>query len=123
VDVLKYQSTKPEILGRLSQAASSGEVMILKLRYKEPDADISSLLQALLKVSKTDWKKSSDNFRFSSSVAVFGMILRDSPHRGKSSYQLIQSLVEQTLDSDPEGYRREFLRLVQTAEELTSERR
>jgi len=57
VDVLKYQSTKPEILGRLSQAASSGEVMTLKLRYKEPDADISSLLQALLKDSKTDWKK------------------------------------------------------------------
>jgi len=57
VDVLKYQSTKPEILGRLSQAASSGEVMTLKLRYKEPDADVSSLLQALLKDSKTDWKK------------------------------------------------------------------
>ena len=31
--------------------------MTLKLRYKEPDADISSLLQALLKDSKTDWKK------------------------------------------------------------------
>jgi len=56
VDALKYQSTKPEILGRLSQAASSGEVMTLKLRYKEPDADISSLLQAVLKDSKTDWK-------------------------------------------------------------------
>ncbi len=97
--------------------------MTLKLRYKEPDADISSLLQAVLKDSKTDWKKSSDNFRFSSSVAVLGMILRDSPHRGKSSNQWIRSLVEQTLDSDPEGYRRQFLRLVQTAEELTSERR
>ena len=51
------------------------------------------------------------------------MILRDFPHRGKSSYQLLQSLAEQTMDSDPEGYRREFLRLLQTAEELTSEGR
>jgi Ca-activated chloride channel family protein len=50
--------------------------------------------------------------RFAAAVAAWGMLLRESPHRGSASPALVQALAREGLGADPGGYRREFLQLV-----------
>jgi Ca-activated chloride channel homolog len=56
---------------------------------------------------------SSENFKFSSAVAQFAMILRNSEHKGDSSFKLIRELAEASIGEDKYGYRAEFLSLVE----------
>jgi Ca-activated chloride channel family protein len=117
VDPLKYQ-INPELPSQLSVAAKSGEVLTLKLRYKEPAGGSSKLLKVAVEGPGYDWRETSDNFRFSASVAAFGMVLKDSPSRERARFDLVEALAAESLGKDPEGYRREFLQLVKVADGL-----
>jgi Ca-activated chloride channel family protein len=64
------------------------------------------------------FEKSSADFRFAAAVASFGMILRDSPHKGAASMESVRSIAEDSIGSDRNGYRREFLQLVQRARQI-----
>ena len=76
---LKYQRKT----GReLTEAASSGELFTLKLRYKEPEGKKSKLLEFVQKDSDKPFGQASADFRFASSVAGFGMLLRGSQYAG-----------------------------------------
>ena len=110
VDPLKYQQRSA------SAASASGELLTLKLRYKKPDSDRSKLLSTVLKDGQTS---ASHSLRFSSAVAAFGMLLRDSKHKGQASFAMVKKLAGQSLGQDPHGYRAEFLKLVDRAAELT----
>ncbi len=91
------------------------ELCNIKLRYKDPDALTSKLFS---KTVDTDIKKAgetTDRFRFSAAVAEFGMILRDSKFRGTSTVEDVVSLASGARGTDPDGYRAEFIRLVQSA--------
>jgi Ca-activated chloride channel family protein len=57
--------------------------------------------------------EASDNFKFSAAVAEFGMLLRDSEHKGKSSYESVLKLAQEGRGKDAHGYRGEFIRLVE----------
>ncbi len=80
VDPLKYQ--QPVIT---SPAARSGELLTLKIRYKEPDGNKSSLLEYVVRDSGARFGSASPDFKFAAAVAAFGMILRDSPHKGNAT--------------------------------------
>lgn len=59
---------------------------ILKpIRYKEPDVDKSSLITKALQQEITPPEKTSNNFRFASSAAEFGLLLRNSEYKGEAS--------------------------------------
>ena len=91
------------------------ELCNIKLRYKDPGALTSKLFS---KTVDTDIKKAgetTDRFRFSAAVAEFGMILRDSKFRGTSTVEDVVSLASGARGTDPDGYRAEFIRLVQSA--------
>jgi len=60
----------------------------------------------------------STDFRFAASVASFGMILRDSPFKGTSTIDSVLNMAESSLGSDRNGYRREFLQLVQRTRQI-----
>lgn len=111
IDPLKYQNTNT-----LSQAASNGEVLTLKIRYKAPDGTKSKLLTSVLHRANDVGSKTSDDFRFSAAVASFGMMLRDSKHKGQSSYAMVKKLAKGAYANDVHGYRAEFVRLVNIAE-------
>jgi len=64
---------------------------------------------ASLKLSNT-----SDNYRFSVSVAMFGMLLRDSKYKGSGTMNDVIELAENARGKDKDGYRSEFIRLVKT---------
>jgi len=66
-----------------------------------------------------NFNESSDDFRFSSAVAAFGMLLRDSDFKGDLNYKKIQEIARQAKGKDLQGYRSEFVGLIELAEELS----
>lgn len=113
VDPLKYR--KPE--GTVS--ASSDELLTVKLRYKAPDGDKSELLEVPFGAKEIpDFGNASDDFRFASAVAAFGMKLRNSPDQGDISWDDIQKIARGSLGEDAGSYRAEFLTLIERAKAL-----
>jgi Ca-activated chloride channel family protein len=104
IDELKYQSTKIS-----PDAKRTDELLTIKLRYKKPDEDISKLIVHPLTDSQVDLAKTSDNFRWSASVAAFGMLLRDSEYIKDFSYDQVVSMAHAAKGEDKEGYRTEFI--------------
>lgn len=113
VDPLKYQKQVEP-----TAAAQDGETLTLKLRYKEPDGDKSKLIEHVVKDSGQGFAAADHDFQFAAAVAAFGMLLRDSPYKGNLTYPAVLELAAASLDSDPEGYRAEFIDLVKMAQAL-----
>lgn len=113
VDDLKYQETK---------VAASDDLMAIKLRYKEPDEDESKLLSQTITTKDIEKENTSNNFTFATAVAEFGMLLRDSEHKGSASYKHVLEQARTSKGSDAEGYRAEFIKLVETAELLDNKK-
>ena len=100
----------------LQPTTGSKELLTVKLRYKAPDEDISKKLELPLVDNKGN--NVSSDFRFAAAVAMFGQLLRDSDFKGDATYTQVIAMVKTALDNDERGYRREFLRLVETADGL-----
>lgn len=115
VDDLRYQSSQ------LTGQAESGEMLTLKLRYKQPDSDESTLLTHHLVPDASG--SPSEDFVFSASVAAFGMILRDSEHRGATDVAQVLKLARMGLGEDEHGYRKEFTRMVEQYRSLGEDER
>ena len=123
VEPLKYQKkVKPEIAPQLAEPEMyNHEWMTVKLRYKLPEEKVSRPLEVplVLKRGVPAWQKASKDFRFASAVAGFGLILRESEHKGNASSEMVLKLVDPTLldaDEDPNGRRAEFVELVRKAQ-------
>jgi Ca-activated chloride channel family protein len=118
-DPLKYQAIDKEVQeaneGRLTEAAKQGELLTLKLRYKEPDGDTSKLLEYPLKDKGSSFNSASKEMQFASAVASFGMVLRQSEHRGTSNLAAVEEIATGALGKDDGGYRAEFVDLVKRA--------
>jgi Ca-activated chloride channel family protein len=98
------------------RATSGRELAFVKLRYKEPDGATSRLLDRPVRAGNG---AASSDMRFAASVAAFGMLLRESEHRGAATYDDVLALARGSLGDDAEGYRAEFVRLVERARALT----
>ncbi len=107
VDQLRYQD-RPKTTG-------SGDWFTVKLRYKQPQGGTSRLFE---RVVRNDTGAPSSDFRFVTAVASFGMLLRDSEHKGQSTFAGVLAMARGARGSDEEGYRAEFIRLVETAATL-----
>jgi Ca-activated chloride channel homolog len=116
VDPLKYQ--KPAVAATFGK----GEMLTVKLRYKKPDGDVSKLLEVPLKDAGAKLARASQDFKFAAAVASFGMMLRDSEHKGNADFESILSVARDAKGSDVGGYRTEFLELVEKAKQLQSAR-
>ncbi len=114
--ILKYQQPTST-----TQAAASGELMTVKLRYKQPDGDRSQLISFPVTDGGTEWSNASRDFRHAAAVTAFGMLLRDSPYKGSLTWGLVQELAREGQARDPHGYRAEFATLVRRARELSGE--
>ncbi|MDZ4794761.1 MAG: VWA domain-containing protein [Bacteroidota bacterium] len=109
VDLLKYQTNDRKVL------SNTGEIMTIKLRYKKPDESVSKLLTHPVMDQHTALVNTSDNFRFSAAVAEFGLLLRSSEYKQQASYSQVINLAKGAKGIDDNGYRAEFIRLVQSA--------
>ncbi|MCR8667682.1 von Willebrand factor type A domain-containing protein [Aestuariibaculum sp. M13] len=112
---LKYQTSE-----LTNQALESNDLITLKLRYKKPDKNKSLLIEQSVKNTTVAINQTSDNFRFSASVAEFGMLLRNSKYLGTTTWESAYNLAKESKGNDEEGYRGEMIRLIKSAELLST---
>jgi Ca-activated chloride channel family protein len=114
VDALKYQQQPVQSARR----APAGEILNLKVRYKDPEGNTSQLIETPVIDRGTAFNNASVDFQFAAAVASFGMILRDSPHKGQATMDTVMDIAEKNRGADKNGYRDEFVRLVRRAQGL-----
>ncbi|MEN8376309.1 MAG: von Willebrand factor type A domain-containing protein [Gemmatimonadota bacterium] len=108
---LRYGATEED--GDLTPMST--ELAFVKLRYKAPDGERSRLIEH--PVANRTYRARED-LRFAASVAAFGMLLRDSEHAGAATWDLVLDLARGATGDDEEGYRAEFVRMIEAAREL-----
>ena len=117
MDPLKYQAA-----GDRGQEAGAHELLTLKLRYQPPEGGASTLLTYPLVDSEARFSAASADLQFAAAVASFGMLLRNSQHRGNASYAAVLETAAAARGEDQRGLRGEFLELVRSAQHLAGER-
>jgi Ca-activated chloride channel family protein len=108
---LKYQQSDV-----LPDASTTNELATIKFRYKKPDSDVSILMTEIIPHAALPMAQTSNNFRFSAAVAGFGMLLRDSEYKGSLDYNQVLAMARAAKGIDKDGYRAEFIRLVELSE-------
>jgi Ca-activated chloride channel family protein len=124
-DTLRYRNVVVPKEGGLAN-----ELLTVKLRYKLPEADTSTLVEVPVNDPKAPVAgvggqanapsppRMSRDFNWSAAVAAFGMILRDSQFRGQANFDMVLELAQGALGEDKGGRRREFIDLVKSAKAL-----
>jgi Ca-activated chloride channel family protein len=111
IDDLRYESSgKPP-------AKPSDEIAFVKIRYKRPDGDKSTLIT--IPVTRADEVASVEaadaDARFAAAVAGFGQVLKGGRYTGAWSIDDAIALAEGARGADRFGYRNEFLNLARLA--------
>jgi len=109
VDALKYGGGTPPARN------GSAELLTVKLRYKPPAGATSARIEFPLTDRGTSLRAASGEFKFAAAVAAWGLLLRDSEHKGDANFGLVRELAAEGLGPDGGGYRKEFLTLVAKA--------
>ena len=109
---LRYQKE-----GKFARARK-GELLTVSLRYKLPDGHRSILLEAPAIESGATFESASPDFRFAASVAAFGMVLRESPHKGSATAESAAAAALASSGDDPT--RAEFVELVRRSAPMIS---
>ena len=103
------------------EAGERPEMLMVRLRYKAPDGDESRLIERVAVDGGARFASSSQNFRFAAAVAEFGMLLRDSAYRGRSSFDHVVKTARASQGEDADGYRAEFVQLVEACKSIKPE--
>jgi Ca-activated chloride channel family protein len=115
VDPLRYGSKA------VAGAGKGGEIGLLRLRYKQPGADTSRLIEKPLARAKVR-PAASPRLRWSAAVAAYADLLRGGSHVGNFGWGQVRALASGAMGEDPWGYRKEFLQLVDRAREVTGDK-
>ncbi|WP_281866460.1 von Willebrand factor type A domain-containing protein [Flavobacterium sp. GSB-24] len=110
-DDLKYTKTET------TSSNYTNELATIKFRYKKPDGDKSIEMVQVIENKSAAMEKASDDMKFSTAVAWFGLKLRDSKLIADKSSEEIVKLAKQGNSNDAEGYKAEFIRLVETSKQ------
>lgn len=104
---LKYTENK-------AAGTYQNELATVKFRYKNPKEDKSIETVQTIANTSTDLRNASADFKFASSVAWFGLKLRDSKLITDKESNHIMELAKQGIKNDTDGYKAEFIRLVES---------
>lgn len=115
VDPLRYQTGRGEREVRAPLQDSPNELCNIKLRYKDPEELTSKMFSKTVGTGIKKAGETTDRYRFSAAVAAFGMILRNSSYKGTATVADVVTLASGARGTDPDGYRAEFIRLVQSS--------
>ena len=107
---LKYQTFM------FSEASKSDDLVTIKFRYKEPQGTKSKLITKVVRNYIPD--SPSENMKFATSVAEFGLLMRESEYRADASYESLIERAKSSKGTDKNGYRAEFIRLAEQGQLL-----
>lgn len=109
---LRYRKVMP---GTEQAGQFADELMTVHLRYKKPTSSKSELLTYRIPNSSTPFTRSTEDFRFATSVAAFGLWLQRSEYAPRLNRTEILSWAKAGKGNDDFGYRKEFIDLVGAA--------
>jgi Ca-activated chloride channel family protein len=98
-----------------------GAIGTLRMRYKDPSSETSQLITAIVSDEGKSIYEAAADTQFAAAVAEFGMLLRHSKYKGSATYADVLALARAMRGADLEGYREEFLRMVETSRTLSGE--
>ncbi|MBX2817198.1 MAG: DUF3520 domain-containing protein, partial [Saprospiraceae bacterium] len=104
-DHLRYQKLKNH------EEPLEDELALVKVRHKDPRESNSKEIRRI--VYKEAMGSITENFKWSAAVAGFGMMLKESKYRGDADHELLADLARKGLGEDANGYRREFMNLME----------
>jgi Ca-activated chloride channel family protein len=113
VEPLRYGEGRTEM-------AASDEIGFVRIRYKEPDGDVSALIEQPIvpSVLVDAVADSDDDLRFAAAVAAFGQRLKNSVYGTDMDWGAVEALAQGARGADEGGYRAEFIGLIGVAESL-----
>ncbi len=116
IDPLRY--------GDAARTEGSTEIAFLKMRYKLPDSAVSQLIEVPVTPDLVygDIADAGVDAQFAAAVAAFGQKVKSSVYGSAITWDEIKDLARAGRGADEGGYRAEFIRLVDMAAMLTSER-
>ena len=94
---------------RATDAATAGELATVRLRYKEPRASKSQLIETVVHDKAVALKDTSVDFRFATAVAELGLLLSGSKFAGSAALPSLIARAEAALGRDVGGHRAGFL--------------
>jgi Ca-activated chloride channel family protein len=109
-DPLRYGSTS------MTEAAA-GELGFLRLRWKAPGAETSTLIETPI----TGREAATDETRFAAAIAGFGQLLQGSVYLNDWGWDQVIELAVQNRGEDTFGYRIEAVNLMRLAESLSAQ--
>jgi Ca-activated chloride channel family protein len=120
IDPLRYETPRAA-----APAQASDEYGFLKLRYKLPEEETSRLIEAPITRDLADdsLAAASEDARWAAAVAAFGQRLKGSRYGGDMSWEEIRTLARGARGADENGYRAEFLQLIDVAAALAPDQR
>jgi Ca-activated chloride channel family protein len=107
---LKYTITTPT-------NNSNHELATIKFRYKQPHGSKSMEMIKTVENKAISLFNTSTDFKFGTAVAWFGLTLRESEYVPNKNLDAIKALAQQGIHTDPEGYRAEFIRLLENVKQ------
>jgi len=117
IDPLRYQPSLASL--PRPDPALLRELLTVKVRYKTPQGTTSEQVDFPFTDRGSTFADATGDFKFAASVAGFGMILRNSPHKGQTTFDQVLTWAQPGLADDKEGHRVEFVELVKQARALT----
>jgi Ca-activated chloride channel family protein len=108
--------TDPLRFGAGTEGGNTSDLAFLRLRYKEPGAALSKLLEEVVPVG-TD--RAGSEASFSAAIAGFGQLLRGNTALGDWGYPEAIALANANIGDDEFGYRAEAVRLMRLAQSLS----
>ncbi len=111
VDEMKYQKD--------NAIKASDELLTVKMRYKKPDENNSKELSIALIDKGESIENANKDFQFVAAVAEFGLLIKDSEFKQNAKFDQAIALAKKGKGIDDNGYRAEFIQLVENAKLLT----
>jgi Ca-activated chloride channel family protein len=111
-DDLKYQQA--------GSIKNSAELLTVNVRYKNPGNEESILLSHPFIADHTHLEKASADLKFAAAIATFGMYLRNSEYLQDFNFADLLTLAKAGKGDDKEGYRAEFIQLIENARLIKS---
>ncbi|HVU31982.1 MAG TPA: von Willebrand factor type A domain-containing protein [Opitutaceae bacterium] len=104
-----------------SPGPHADELLTVKVRYQDPTSKYAHDLELPVVDHGESFANASPDFKFAAAVAAYGMLLRDSPHRGSATIGDVIAWAAAAAAkpvNDPGGYRRQFIGLAERTREL-----
>lgn len=101
-----------EIIPATTAVAEDTLLAHVKITYRDPQDTVVKYLPGIIPAELKSFDQASDDCRFATAVALFGMVLRKSSYCGTGNTDMVMKIARNALGDDNGHYRQEFLKMV-----------